>query len=100
MEGKTLFGHPKGRWLGARKSVWFGCLLIMIGNFALVMPGFVLFYAGLALLALGLVLRSEWHWRVLGLMARIEGRGYRRNEGLCDPHDCNHPDWRSPAPLR
>lgn len=41
------------RWLGARKSVWFGCLLIMIGNFALVMPGFVLFYAGLALLALG-----------------------------------------------
>lgn len=41
------------KWLGARKSVWFGCLLIMLGNFALVLPGLVAFYSGLALVALG-----------------------------------------------
>ena len=41
------------KWLGARRSVWFGCLLIMLGNFALVVPGLASFYAGLSLIALG-----------------------------------------------
>ncbi len=46
-------GMIADRWLGARKSVWFGCLFIMLGNFFLVMPQTWAFYVGLTLIALG-----------------------------------------------
>ena len=55
--GVYLLDVPGGliadRWLGARKCVWFGCLLIMAGNFALVLPGLASFSAGLSLIVLG-----------------------------------------------
>ena len=41
------------RWLGQRKSVWIGCLLIMIGNCSLVLPGAIAFFTGLSLIAIG-----------------------------------------------
>ncbi len=46
-------GILSDRVLGPRKSVWIGCLLIMLGNFSLVCPGAVAFYAGLTLIVLG-----------------------------------------------
>lgn len=46
-------GMLSDRWLGPRKSVWFGCLFIMIGNFLLVLPQTWAFFAGLTLIALG-----------------------------------------------
>ena len=46
-------GMLSDRWLGPRKSVWFGCLFIMVGNVLLVLPQTLAFYAGLTLIALG-----------------------------------------------
>ncbi len=46
-------GFVADRWLGKRKSVWLGCLFIMIGNFCLVLPDERALYTGLALIALG-----------------------------------------------
>ena len=46
-------GMIADRWLGARKSVWFGCLFIMLGNFFLVVPQEWAFFTGLTLIALG-----------------------------------------------
>jgi len=46
-------GIVSDMWLGPRKSVWIGSTLIMVGNFLLVMPSIVLFYVGLALIAIG-----------------------------------------------
>jgi len=46
-------GFISDRWLGPRKSVWFGCLFIMLGNFALAMPQVWAFYSGLTMIALG-----------------------------------------------
>ena len=46
-------GMLADRWLGARKSVWFGCLFIMLGNFFLVVPQEWAFFTGLTLIALG-----------------------------------------------
>ena len=46
-------GILSDRVLGPRKSVWIGCLLIMLGNFSLVCPGVFAFYLGLSLIVLG-----------------------------------------------
>ncbi len=46
-------GILSDRVLGPRKSVWIGCLLIMLGNFSLVCPGVFAFYLGLTLIVLG-----------------------------------------------
>lgn len=46
-------GILSDRVLGPKKSVWIGCLLIMLGNFSLVAPGVLFFYTGLTLIVLG-----------------------------------------------
>lgn len=52
-----LTGIPGGmiadKWLGARRSVWFGCLFISLGNFLLFFPMKATFFAGLTGIALG-----------------------------------------------
>ena len=79
--GVYLMDVPGGliadRWLGARKCVWFGCLLIMSGNFALVLPGFAAFYAGLSLIVLGTGLLKP---NISTMVARLYDDGDPRRE--------------------
>src|SRR5690242_19790371 len=46
-------GWIADRFLGAQRSVWYGGILIALGDFTLVLPGKETFYLGLVLIVLG-----------------------------------------------
>lgn len=46
-------GIVSDRWFGPRKSVWYGALMIALGNLSLVVPATWAFHTGLGLIAIG-----------------------------------------------
>ncbi len=70
-------GIISDRWLGPRRSVWFGCLFIMLGNFALVLPWAWAFFLGLTLIAAGGGFLKP---NISALVSRLYAHGDARQE--------------------
>ncbi|HXQ64463.1 MAG TPA: peptide MFS transporter [Steroidobacteraceae bacterium] len=80
-----LFSMPGGwvadRLLGQRRSIWYGGILISLGNFMLAIPSLQMFYLGLITIVLGTGLLKPNISAIVGELYRHQS-GARRDAGF------------------
>ena len=54
-------GWIADRWLGARRAVLYGGILIAAGHFSMAIPALATFYLGLTLIVLGIIAANAAH---------------------------------------